>query len=276
MQMDEYESFLKSPVYRARKALEDLRHQAMGLEWRPVWGRPGQKEPIERNDSAAIEYAQLVCEHVEYLNQLIKTHREKLLPVSRKRFTWPILRSEHPQLCQDEKQILKELQVGKETGRFFDQSSKWKSNGKIAYLVDELLRWVDACQNPPTSYILRRRKRPMNSLRSVRRANLASAFATGIDTLYAYGCGHPLLAFLKNHLKPREQAALALAPLSEDTYEKWDAFFVGLLKDCFEDQDCAYCLAQLATESRNTPGLAKEYVIRKVRERLRSFAGLKR
>jgi hypothetical protein len=93
------------------------------------------------------EYAKLVCEHVERLNCLVESYKKHLLPVSRKRFTWPILKSKNPKLSQDEKKMLAELEVTEGTGRHCDQYSKWTLGGPIAYLVDELLSWVEACKD---------------------------------------------------------------------------------------------------------------------------------
>lgn len=255
---------------KARQAIDDLLLQARGIACLTDGWSPTKPTAAEAR-LAIVEYAILVCAHVEKLNSLIETRREDLLPVSRKRFTWPILKSAHPLLCQNEEIIIPMLEVGKGTGRYMDRFSKWKPDGKMAYLTDELLYWIAACKSPLGPVIYSPRGREL-------------AMTTGIASLYTCDgafCNHPLLALLRRHLMKRERIARELSPLAKDSVEAWVKFVGDLLNDCFKDEDCAshlirsYVPVGSRTNQKSGHGRAKEFLIRKVCDRLKSFAGVK-
>jgi hypothetical protein len=253
----ELEKNQNEPAVKAREALEQLFLQAQGIEWRGRYEAAlSDVKPVEGGDAAALEaYSRLVCEHVENLNSLVESHTKHFLPVSRTRFTWPILKSEHPLFSQDENEIFTLLQVGKGTGRYFDRISKWKPSGKIALLVDELLWWVDACKQKPT---LKQNYFAWQNLYFCNEEN----------------CPHPVIARLRKHLQRREKSAARLKSLDRKSVEAWEELFVALLNDSFKDASCATFLRlNFAAESKDTTGKAREYIIRKVCARLITFAG---
>ena len=257
---EELEKLRKKPANKAREALDQLFRQAQGIEGRGRYEAAlSDVKPVEGGDAAALEaYSRLVCEHVENLTSLVESHTKHLLPVSRKRFTWPILRSEHPLFSQDENEIFKMLQVGKGKGRYFDRFSKWKLSGKIPLLVDELIWWADACKQKPTL------KQNWFSWQSIYFCNKEN-------------CPHPVVARMRRHLQRHQKSAARLKSLDQESVEAWERLFVALLKDCFKDSSCATFLRlNFAARSKDSPGKAKEYLIRKVSERLKTFAGIKR
>ena len=269
----EWQKQLDSPAFNARQAFDDLFLQAQGLPWRlkTGWGLVYAKAKPGGDPIAIQEYAKLVCEHVEKLNFLIESHKKHLLPVSQKRFTWPILKSEHPHFSQDEKKILNALEVGKGTGRFFDKYSKWKPGGLIAYLVDELLSWVEACKDKGKYFYTTTIMRKPRLLRG-----------SAVELLYDRDSPHTVVARLRKHLAKHQKAAASLKPLTQDSINEWEKFFTALLTDCFKDARCAQLLSKVfvKAESRKKKegryGVAKQHLIRKVCERLRAFAGVKR
>ncbi len=206
---EEWQTQPDSPAYIARQALDDLFLQALGLPrlLKRGWGLDYAK-PIAGGDPIAIqEYAKLVCEHVEKLNSLVESHKKHLLLVSRKRFTWPILKSKNPRLSQDEKKILRELEVTDETGRYCDQNSKWKPSGPTAYLVDELLSWVDACKKSGNDlYVIGGRFMRLSAVECLYTYDGRSR----IGRRHHYHASHPVIAALRPHLKPRERIAAKL------------------------------------------------------------------
>ena len=162
---------------------------------------------------------------------MIELHQKHLLPVSRKRFNWPILKSPHPFFSQDEQKILSTLDVGKKSGRNLDKYSKWPPHGKIARLIDELLWWADYCKQKPA------RSGPVIILPS--------------RSIYD-DADYPLVATLRKHLEPRELEVARLEPLDKNSREEWGEFMRALLNDCFNDRHCAEFLARgfVTAESR--------------------------
>ena len=133
----ELKKYKNEPSIKAAEALEQLFRQAQGLPRLPqpndytiAPAAPTYKPVAGGDPDAMLEYAWLVCKHVENLNSLIELHQKHLLPVSRKRFNWPILKSPHPFFSQDEQKILSTLDVGKKSGRNLDKYSKWPPHGK--------------------------------------------------------------------------------------------------------------------------------------------------
>jgi len=261
----ELEKYQNEPSIKAAEALGQLFRQAQGLpgletpnSYTLAPAAPTYK-PVVGGDPDAIQaYARLVCKHVENLNSLIGSHTKHLLPVSRTRFTWPILKSEHPVLSQDEDDILTMLEVGKETGRYFDRFSKWKPDGEIALLVDELLCWADYCK--------RESKRNKEPVIIVPR------------TIYDRFEDHPLIAKLRKHLEPCELEVARLKPLERNSVAEWVEFVRALLDDCFNDRHCAKFLASgfVFAESREQKhgfSRAKSYLVSKVLKRLKALAG---
>src|ERR1035437_8123825 len=113
------------PSVNARDALDQLFLQARGLPGLPphrtytreTYLRAPDYEPVAGGDPDAImEYAMLVCDHVKNLNLLVESHKKLLLPAFRARFTWPILKSTHPHLSQDERKIIPPNELGRDTG----------------------------------------------------------------------------------------------------------------------------------------------------------------
>jgi hypothetical protein len=272
--------FFRTPADRARKALDDLYNQVIGLTPLPSGlirqplslpsGSLRRHLPVRKGPDpvATFEYAKLLCDHIEKLNALIPSHRELLLPLSRTRFNWPVLKSTHPKLSEDENEILRSLELGKRTGRYFDKISKWAPDGGISHLVDELIRWARACKHPPGMSIF-----------SAGGGRLRQA--EGIDLLYERDecyCPYPVIARLRPQLQPYEKAAAVLESLSKSSCKDWEHLFEVLLTDCFKDRGCADFLRStfVKAQSRRIISTSKEYLIRKVCERLRTFAGLKK
>jgi hypothetical protein len=211
-------------------------------------------------------YAQIVCDHVERLNELIPTHREYLKSLSRKRVTWPILKSPHPYLSQNEKQVFIELDIGKSIGVPINSHCKWKLEGSIAELVEELRAWVGACKKKgKQSFSWRGRIHTLSSL----------------EYLYYSEpefCPHPVISNLREHLSRFETSAAKLADLSCDSVECWVKLTTNVIEECFDDPHCATFLSRtfVTAKSRKQQsgyGLAKQNLIGRIRKRLESLAG---
>ena len=259
----------EEPATRARLALNDLFLQAQGKEWRGRYyaAEVGDAKPVEPQESVAmLDYASLVCENVERLNSLISSHRALLLPFSKTRISWPILKSRHPHLSEDEQKILTHLQVGEESGRYLDQHCKWKPGGRVAMLAEELIRYVDDCS--------RRR-----ALRYALKKNPPGGWPG-----FAYAQLEPRLPF-QSELFARpldkrsyEQAAARLGPFGQSSIGSWERLIVDMLKSCFDDARCAEFLIRSfvsAPTKRKSPGRAKQHLIRRIGARLKSLAGVK-
>lgn len=244
----------------ARKALEELFLRAQGKEWRDRYTAAlSEEKPIKGGDSAAVnEYVQLVCEHVELLNRLVTKHREHVLPVSRARVNWPVLKSKHPHLSEDERAILTLLEVGKESGFYLDEHSKWKPSGRIAWLVDELVQYVISCKN-----CHRRRKERRPAWVPLPRPHLP--FETEIFARPLWNATF-------------ERRAAVLKHFDHASEPEWEALIVDMLESCFRDASCAGFLSRkfvTAPTKRKSLGRAKQHLLRRVRARLKSLAGRK-
>jgi hypothetical protein len=256
------------PFIEARAALNWLFLQAQGkpeLLPRSYTAAPAAPayKPVEGGDPDAIQaYARLVCQHVENLNSLVGSHKQFLMPVFRERFTWPILKSTHPHFSQNEKEIIPADELGKETGKHLASYCRYKSSGKIAWLVDELFWWADFCHQ-------------QHSLKFLVMQDIYSADLAGNQFLY-----HPLVAMLRTHLKPRESEVARLESLSKNSIAEWDKFMRALLEDCFNDRHCAEFLSDVFVTAKSRAqkkgrGYAKEYLARKICNRLKALAGVK-
>ena len=263
------------PELTASRALESLFLKSIGEDWQPLFSaKPNNYladvAPFAVGQATAIlAYANLIHLHVEKLNSLVETHREFLLPYSQTCFNWPVLKSEHPAFSDDEKRILKTLEVGKKSGRFFDGFSKWKPAGtRIGFFVDELLKWADTCKHGPSTkpiYLFGRDQNPLARLYHCDEND----------------CPHPIIARLRKHLVPHEKAAARLKPLSKDSISEWENFVAGIIKACFQDPHSAQFLSRLfvAAKSRKQPkgfSRAETYLVSKVRDRMKALAGVKK
>jgi hypothetical protein len=258
----------EEPSTRAQRALNDLFLQAQGKEWRDRYDiGASDAKPVEAGNPAAIQaYARLVCENVERLNSLIQSCRELLLPFSKTRTSWPVLKSKHPYLSEDEQKILKDLEVGKESGRHLDQFCKWKPGGRIATLADELMRFVADCGERHTARYALKEETP------------------GVWPGFLWAQLQPRLPFgLELFAKPLckrsyEKAAARLGPFSHTSIDSWERLIVDMLESCFDDAHCAGFLIKwfvTAPTRRKSPGRAKQHLIRRIRARLKSLVGLK-
>lgn len=242
---------------KASQALNELSNLAQGL---PPSIRsylsPPPYEPLAGGDAAAIQsYALLICHHVENLNSLVKTHRAHILPLSQMRCNWPILISPHPHFTQDAKWILTNLRIGKHPRRHCAAYCRWKSEGKIATLVDDFLWWADECER----------------IHSLSRNNFP-----WYSDLYAGSRPNSVIAELRKHLEMREHAAAKLPSLNQTSVPHWEDFIRALMLDCFLDKHCADILTRFfvnAESKSKSPGRAKEYLTRKICERLRTLVG---
>ena len=204
------------------------------------------------NADAAVSYAYLLCRHVETLNALGLANPKLLRAFSRKCLRWPILKSPAPLLSQDEKRILKQLEIGKDSGRFLDQHSKWKPDGHLAQFVDDLLKAVDLYRRVAVE------------------KDLAFEMILFQQSLPA--------CFFGRLNEPKFRSATAkLKPFSKDSVRDWERIIVAKLKDCFVDPVCADYLSRFVTapSKRKSVGHAKQHLIRRVRERLHDLTGSK-
>jgi hypothetical protein len=249
----------------AREAFDQLFQQALGLPPPNSYNTAPAYMPVKGGDPVAIqEYARLVCEHVENLNSLITSHRRNLLPVSQTRFTWHVLKSKHPYYSEDHKEILTALDVGSAASRHLDAYCKYKPAGNIAWFVDELLWWKDACTRNLTP-----------------KPSWYPAFA--IQNPYRCDddcCDHPIVARLRKHLEPRESDAARLKLLDKNSVKEWANFIRSLLHDCFADRRCAEFLSRIFVPAKSRKqqhgySRAKSHLVPKVIKRLNALVGVK-
>lgn len=154
------------------------------------------------------------------------------------------------------------LDVGSEFGRHLAAYCKWKPKGRIAFLVDELFFWVNACKqtfHPNTpAFILAGR----------------SPYKCEFNN-----CPHPVIAMLCGQLEDRERSAMNLAPFSPKSNDAWAALFRVIVESAFTEETLARFLTEhfvaKSRKQKSGHGLAKQYLIRKIRERLKTLAGIK-
>ena len=245
---------------QANHALEALFLQAQGQEY--LLPYPTVKVPSVEEvpaDEALQAYAKLICDHVGRLNSLVQSHREALLPFSKKLTSWPILKSTHPHLSQDEQSILATLQVGSDSGCYFDRYSKWKLGGKIALLADELIAFVNRHKDQQA---LRKRKPPVWA------GLLPPPTILGFDP---FGDNPPARSRFAH-------TAAEIEPLGQTSVGHWEQLIGTILRRCYDETRFGAVLTRLfvtAPTKRKTPGRSKEYLIRKVSLRLKALAGVK-
>lgn len=87
----------------------------------------------EGNQKAAAAVAELLRKWVSQLSQLAKSNLELLRPVARKSWKWPVMKSIHPLLSDED--FLGSLALGRDLPFYFDDRSKWRFDDftKIAF-----------------------------------------------------------------------------------------------------------------------------------------------
>jgi hypothetical protein len=78
------------------------------------------------NIRAADRLAQIVCRWCDKMNNLARSKPELFRPRARQCWKWPVMKSLHPGLSDDDELILKNLELGKETHLELDKSARWK------------------------------------------------------------------------------------------------------------------------------------------------------
>jgi len=93
----------------------------------------------DKNQEAASAVAELLQKGVGQLSQVAKNNPELLRPVAQKSWNWPVMKSTHPLLSDDD--FLGNLTLGRDAPFYFDNRSKWRFDDftRIAF---SLLIWV--------------------------------------------------------------------------------------------------------------------------------------
>jgi hypothetical protein len=208
------------------------------------------------NADAAVSYANLLGRNVKKLNALVLANPKLFRAYSRECLNWPILKSPAPHFCQDEKWILNQLEIGKDSGRVLDQHSKLKPDGRVASLVDNIIEAIN---------LHRRIDIEKDETGSSSLAFEMILFQQRLPTCF-YG---------KLSEAEFKSAASKLKPFSKSSVGDWDQVIVAKLIDCFKDRQCAAFLCGFATAptKSKSPGRAKQYLIQRVRKRLLGLAG---
>lgn len=125
--------------------------------WKPfdlwMWGAATigilAQKAKDGDGDAALELARLAGEATEHLTKICKAEPELVLPLSRLRRAWPVIKHKKMKLSDDEKDLFAAIQLGVDDFVELDaQTAKWKWDdaGKIAY---SLLNYVRISRGSP-------------------------------------------------------------------------------------------------------------------------------
>ena len=128
----------------AGAALAELFNLAQGLPSSVrSYLQPPPYEAIAGGDANAMQmYAMLVCDHVKNLNSLIQSHAQFLQPYSRTCFSWPIRIAKRKPFGDDADEIIRVLQVGKDTIAD-DPASRFNPTSKFGKVAWELIQRIE-------------------------------------------------------------------------------------------------------------------------------------
>ncbi|MDR3413591.1 MAG: hypothetical protein P4L87_21995 [Formivibrio sp.] len=87
------------------------------------------------------EFAKIVSDAADMLNQIAETKPEAVKPFARKIVNWPMFRSTQPHLCDDDA-LLEKIELGKNTGIALDNSKKWKPN-RFSLAASSLIQYLE-------------------------------------------------------------------------------------------------------------------------------------
>ena len=130
----------------------------------------------EGGDSSAPErLAELAIQFVECVNRLAlsESHRAKLIPFARRCLAWPTLTARRKIFSTDHDELIRKLEVGKDTVFGSDSQARFNPSRRFAKLTMELIERIEDARTTsayfftqPSSWVLEARKLPRFSKES--------------------------------------------------------------------------------------------------------------